>query len=76
VTTPSGSWGGPPVYVESGWIEYETVRSEWWYSLVNTLDGANLWIAERYRDREQWHSWEHYQRLARRLRADGPAPKA
>ena len=60
------------LYVESKWIDYETVRREWYYSLVHTRYGANMWIAERYKDREQWHSWEHYQRLSKRLEADGP----
>lgn len=55
------------LYVESGWIDYDTVKKEWSYSLVNTRPGANLWIAERYRDREQEHSWEHYHRLAERV---------
>ncbi len=63
------------LYSESEWIDESQVLQEWGYSLRNTLDPANMWIAERYRDREEWHSWEHYQRLARAAKAAAPSTK-
>jgi hypothetical protein len=59
------------LYAESKWIDEKTVAREWRYSIVNTHPAAKAWIAERYRDRPQWHSWEHYQALAERLARSG-----
>jgi hypothetical protein len=59
------------LYAEEGWVDEETVLKEWGNSLRRSWAPASLFIEARY-ETIRWHSWPHYERLAKKAldRAD------